>query len=82
MSEVDWNKFKVETTDDGEVRINLGGVAPFEVPPHTAIQLAALLIKHAGVKFDDPAMKAINRAVQEAKRRTQSALNAADVRVN
>ena len=46
-------KYGVEKSDEGNVQIHLGPAQPFEITPHEAIKLAALLLKYAGasVKF-------------------------------
>jgi hypothetical protein len=43
--------YGVERTPDGDVKIRLGAVMPFELPPEAAIRLAALLCKKAGCEI-------------------------------
>ena len=57
MSEDD--DYRIERISDGNVQIKLGPIQPFDVPPGTAIRLAALLCKCAGcdVLFRQGSMK-------------------------
>jgi hypothetical protein len=47
----DDDNYGVDTLPDGDVRIRLGAVMPFEVPPEAAIRLAGLLLKKAGCEI-------------------------------
>lgn len=47
----DADDYRIERTPDGNVEIKLGPLHPFEVPPETAVRLAALLCKKAGCEI-------------------------------
>jgi hypothetical protein len=55
----DEDDYRIERLPDGTVQIKLGPLMPFEVPPETAIRLAALLAKKVGceVLFRQSSMK-------------------------
>lgn len=55
----DETSYGVDALPNGDVRLRLGWVMPFEVPGAAAIRLAALLCKKAGceVMFRDGSMK-------------------------
>lgn len=59
MTLSDDDDYGIERLSDGNVQIKLGSVQPFDVPPATAIRLAALLCKCAGcdVLFRHGSMK-------------------------
>ena len=46
--ETDETDYGVDTLPDGNVRLKLGPIQPFDIPPEEAVKLAALLLKHAG----------------------------------
>jgi hypothetical protein len=47
----DDDNYGVDTLPDGDVRIRLGAVMPFDIPPEAAIRLAGLLLKKAGCEI-------------------------------
>ena len=50
-NDLDDDNYGVDTLADGDVRIRLGAVMPFELPPEAAIRLAGLLLKKAGCEI-------------------------------
>lgn len=69
MPEIDEDDYGVEALVNGDVRIKLGPVLPFDVPADEAVKLAALLLKNADWKV------AFNGGVLTARRGRQTIIN-------
>lgn len=57
--------YGVDRCDNGDIRIKLGNVMPFEIPAGEAVKLAAILLKKAGCKvtIKDKVITAICRGI-------------------